>query len=43
MSSEKNYNVLKMQNRVPIEAVMAAQSDLVEIVHTLRQVVCVKG
>jgi len=27
----------------PIEAVMEAQSDLVEIVHTLRQVVCVKG
>jgi tRNA-splicing ligase RtcB len=27
----------------PIEAVMAAQSDLVEIVHPLRQVVCVKG
>jgi tRNA-splicing ligase RtcB (3'-phosphate/5'-hydroxy nucleic acid ligase) len=27
----------------PIEAVMAAQSDLVDIVHTLRQVVCVKG
>ena len=27
----------------PIEAVMAAQKDLVEIVHTLRQVVCVKG
>ncbi len=26
-----------------IEAVMTAQSDLVEIVHTLRQVVCVKG
>jgi tRNA-splicing ligase RtcB len=26
-----------------IEAVMAAQKDLVEIVHTLRQVVCVKG
>ncbi|MCA8976179.1 MAG: RtcB family protein, partial [Planctomycetes bacterium] len=26
-----------------IEAVMKAQSDLVEIVHTLRQVVCVKG
>jgi tRNA-splicing ligase RtcB (3'-phosphate/5'-hydroxy nucleic acid ligase) len=26
-----------------IEAVMAAQSDLVEIVHTLYQVVCVKG
>jgi tRNA-splicing ligase RtcB len=27
----------------PIEAVMAAQRDLVEIVHTLHQVVCVKG
>ncbi len=27
----------------PIEAVMAAQADLVEIVHTLKQVVCVKG
>jgi tRNA-splicing ligase RtcB len=27
----------------PIEAVMAAQEDLVEVVHTLRQVVCVKG
>ncbi len=27
----------------PIDAVMKAQSDLVEIVHTLRQVVCVKG
>ena len=26
-----------------IDAVMAAQSDLIEIVHTLRQVVCVKG
>jgi tRNA-splicing ligase RtcB len=26
-----------------IEAVMAAQADLVEIVHTLRQVLCVKG
>lgn len=26
-----------------IEAVMAAQSDLVEVAHTLRQVVCVKG
>ena len=26
-----------------IEAVMAAQADLVDIVHTLRQVVCVKG
>jgi tRNA-splicing ligase RtcB len=27
----------------PIDQVMAAQSDLVEVVHTLRQVVCVKG
>lgn len=26
-----------------IDAVMAAQSDLIEIVHTLKQVVCVKG
>ena len=26
-----------------IEAVMAAQADLVDIVHTLKQVVCVKG
>lgn len=27
----------------PIDAVMEAQSDLVEIVHTLKQIVCVKG
>ena len=27
----------------PIEAVIAAQADLVEVVHTLKQVVCVKG
>jgi tRNA-splicing ligase RtcB len=27
----------------PIDSVMAAQEDLVEIVHTLRQVICVKG
>ena len=26
-----------------IDAVMRAQSDLVEVVHTLKQVVCVKG
>lgn len=26
-----------------IDAVMAAQSDLIEVVHTLRQIVCVKG
>lgn len=27
----------------PIDAVMAAQADLVEVVHTLSQIVCVKG
>ncbi len=27
----------------PIEAVMRAQDDLVEVLHTLKQVVCVKG
>jgi tRNA-splicing ligase RtcB len=27
----------------PIEAVMKAQEDLVEVVHTLKQVLCVKG
>jgi tRNA-splicing ligase RtcB (3'-phosphate/5'-hydroxy nucleic acid ligase) len=27
----------------PIDAVMAAQADLVDVLHTLRQVVCVKG
>jgi tRNA-splicing ligase RtcB len=27
----------------PIDAVMAAQTDLVDVVHTLRQVLCVKG
>lgn len=27
----------------PIDAVMAAEKDLVEVVHTLRQIVCVKG
>lgn len=26
-----------------IDAVMQAQQDLVEVVHTLKQVVCVKG
>ena len=26
-----------------IDAVMAAQADLVEVVYTLKQVVCVKG
>jgi len=37
-----------VQENVPsayksIDKVMAAQRDLVEIVHTLKQVVCVKG
>ena len=27
----------------PIDAVMTAQADLVEVVHTLKQVICVKG
>jgi len=27
----------------PIDAVMEAQRDLVEVVHELRQLVCVKG
>ncbi|MCB1637162.1 MAG: RtcB family protein, partial [Xanthomonadales bacterium] len=27
----------------PIDQVMAAQKDLVEVLHTLKQVVCVKG
>jgi len=27
----------------PIDEVMADQSDLVEVVHTLKQVICVKG
>jgi len=27
----------------PIDLVMEAQKDLVEVLHTLRQVVCVKG
>jgi tRNA-splicing ligase RtcB len=27
----------------PIDEVMANQSDLVETVHTLKQVICVKG
>ena len=26
-----------------IDAVIAAQSDLIDVVHTLKQVVCVKG
>jgi tRNA-splicing ligase RtcB (3'-phosphate/5'-hydroxy nucleic acid ligase) len=26
-----------------VDAVMAAQSDLVDVVHTLKQVLCVKG
>ena len=35
------WNAVKMYK--DIDAVMAAQSDLVEVIYTLRQVVCVKG
>lgn len=35
--------LLKALKRQDIDAVMAAQADLVDIVHTLRQVLCVKG
>jgi tRNA-splicing ligase RtcB len=37
MTTQRNYDVMD------IDAVMAAQSDLVDVVHTLRQVLCVKG
>lgn len=36
-------NLLKELKRKDIDAVMAAQNDLVEIVHTLKQIVCIKG
>lgn len=41
----KDEGVLDETPRVykDIDAVMKAQADLVEIVHTLRQVICVKG
>ncbi|MCA8956182.1 MAG: RtcB family protein, partial [Planctomycetes bacterium] len=41
----KDHDVLDESPRAykDIDKVMAAQADLVEIVHTLRQVVCVKG
>ncbi len=41
----KDYSVIDESPAAykPIEAVMEAQKDLVEIMHTLRQVVCVKG
>jgi len=29
--------------RKDIDAVIAAQADLIEVVHTLKQIVCVKG
>ena len=35
--------LLKELKTKDIDAVMAAQTDLVEVVHTLKQVVCVKG
>ena len=45
MECRKDANVLDETPAAykPIEAVMAAQADLVDVVHTLRQVVCVKG
>jgi tRNA-splicing ligase RtcB len=45
VACRKDESVLDETPRAykPIEAVMAAQADLVEIVHTLKQVVCVKG
>ncbi len=45
VSCRKDEGVIDETPRAykPIEAVMAAQADLVEIVHTLKQVVCVKG
>ncbi len=45
VSCRKDARVIDESPRAykPIEAVMAAQADLVEIVHTLKQVVCVKG
>ena len=41
----KDHRVLDESPRAykDVDAVMAAQSDLVEIVHTLKQVLCVKG
>ena len=36
--TEQTYNIIKPQKGVPMEA----QKDPVEVVHTLRQVVCVK-
>jgi hypothetical protein len=43
--TDQTYNVILPDKGVPvsIDAVREAQKDLVEIVHTLRQVVCVKG
>ena len=46
LGAEPDIEVHKLTNDSPdgdVEPVMAAQEDLVEIVHTLRQVVCVKG
>ena len=46
--SQRNTSDLNIAPSPPgaykdIDAVMAAQDDLVEVVHTLKQVVCVKG
>jgi hypothetical protein len=42
MSGEKDYSALKTENGVPIETAMATQSGVAEIVHALRQDVCMK-
>jgi tRNA-splicing ligase RtcB len=48
--AKKRFTVVDQVNamhgvecRKNIDAVMEAQRDLVEVVHTLKQVVCVKG
>ena len=45
MECRKDRGVLDETPRAykNIDAVMAAQADLVDVVHTLKQVVCVKG
>ena len=45
LKGNKMQIITKIQNLIQnnLGAVMAAQDDLVEVVHTLRQVICVKG
>ena len=42
LTREKAKPLLEVAGK-PIDEVMEDQSDLVEVVHTLKQVVCVKG